>query len=153
MGDIENRLGTTITMNNNAAIDERRSKWKFADFGVCCCIFIFIIVLFVAALVSDIKNRRLVFDTESVVTFIIIVVIFALVIERRDLRLHFFKKVSYAHPVDHILLSYNNCLMHMTCEFFLSETSGPLQSMGSICCKRDDTYNMWISSENFIPKK
>ena len=79
MGDIENRLGTTITMNNNAAIDERRSKWKFADFCVCCCIFIFIIVLFVAALVSDIKNRRLVFDTKSAVMFIITVIIFCLV--------------------------------------------------------------------------
>ena len=79
MWDIENRLGTTITMNNNAAMDERRSKWKFADFCVCWCIFIFIIVLFVAALVSDIKNHRLVFHTESVVTFIIIVDIFGLV--------------------------------------------------------------------------
>ena len=56
MGDIENRLGTTITMNNNAAMDERRSKWKFADFCVCWCIFIFIIVLFVVALVADFKN-------------------------------------------------------------------------------------------------
>ena len=55
MGDIENRLGTTITMNNNAAMDERRSKWKFADFCVCWCVFIFIIVLFVVALVADVK--------------------------------------------------------------------------------------------------
>ena len=110
MGDIENRLGNSITMSN-AAMDERRSKWKFADFCVCWCLFIFILVLFGAAIVSVIKNpmkgvkmypkplypypmdphseehdpredslsRRLGFNTESVVTCIIIVVGFGLV--------------------------------------------------------------------------